>query len=86
MNFEQKFAIKEYKKFCNYSFKSRYDNGSTSYFKYYNYENLTNINYLSEKTVNQIQKQINYRKKEKMDKIFTKQKNLDIIYKYNICN
>lgn len=84
MDFEQKFDIKEYKEFRTYSFKSRYDNGSNSYFKYYNYENLSKINYLDTKVINQFKKKITYKKKERMSKIFTKQKRLDIIDKYSI--
>lgn len=86
MDFESKLDIKNYKDFRSYSFKSRYDNGTNSYFKYHKYEHLCKINYVSDGQLNKFKKELHLIKKERKHKIFTKQKKIDIIDKYIVDN
>jgi hypothetical protein len=82
MDIESQLDIKNYKEFRNYSFKSRYDNGTNSYFKYHTYENLCKINYITNEQFKKLTKEFNSIKKERKNKIFMKQKKLDFIDKY----
>lgn len=79
MKFEEKYEIKQYKKFKQYSFNSRYDNGTISYFKYYKLNNLCKINYLPDNQIKKFTKELKKNKKNKLDKIIKKQINQLII-------
>ena len=86
MDIESKIDIKNYKEFRKFSVNSRYDNGTNSYFKYYTYEHLCKLNYITDEQFNQFEKKLNSIKRERKNKIFTKQKKFDFIDKYLINN